>query len=332
MEPVSFLVTDSSHASACRLAASRMARELEFDETRAGRVGIAVTEAVTNIVRHAGGGTFAARPLASGDKLGIEILAIDSGPGMDDFDARARDGFSTAGTAGTGLGAMRRMSEEFDVYTRAGLGTIVRMAFWKAGGVPEPGGYEIGGLCVPKSGETVCGDAWAYELHGDGVTLLVADGLGHGPDASRAAMGAVDALRRHPDYSAIRVLDVAHARLKATRGAAVAVARHDGPGGEISFAGVGNISAVVIDGEERRAMISHNGIVGHNVHKSEEYRYAWPRRALFIAHSDGLETHWSLGRFPGLADCHASVIASMLYREHSRKRDDVTVVVARMTR
>ena len=332
MDPVSFAVSDSSHASACRLATQRMARELEFDETRAGRVGIAVTEAVTNMLRHGGGGILAARPLAISDKLGIEVLAIDSGPGMDDFDASARDGYSSAGTAGTGLGAMRRMSEEFDVYTRAGLGTIVRMAFWRTGEVPDPGPYEIGGVCVPKAGETVCGDAWAYERHGDGITLLVADGLGHGPDASRAALAAVDALRRHPDYGAVRLLDVAHSRLKATRGAAVAVARHEGPGADIAFAGVGNISAVVIDGDARRAMISHNGIVGHNVHKSEEYRYAWPRGALFVAHSDGLETQWSLGRFPGLPDCHASVIASMLYREHSRKRDDVTVVVARRTR
>src|SRR5512138_2445365 len=126
-----------------------MARQLEFDETRAGRVAIAVTEAVTNMMRHGGGGTLAARSLVNGHALGIEVLAIDSGPGMDDFHASARDGFSSAGTAGTGLGAMRRMSDEFDVYTGRGLGTAVRMGFWAGAARPEPGDYEVGGIAVP---------------------------------------------------------------------------------------------------------------------------------------------------------------------------------------
>ena len=332
MESFACVVADASHVSACRLQAQRMARSLEFDETRAGRVSIAVTEAVTNIVRHGGGGTLAARSLADGKALGIEVLAVDSGPGMEDFHASARDGFSSAGTAGTGLGAMRRMSEEFEVYTRPDAGTIVRMVFWPGTARPAPSDYEVGGISVAKSGETVCGDAWAWQTHVRGITLLVADGLGHGPDASRAASAAVEVLRRHPDNSAIRLLDIAHARLKATRGAAVAFMRHDAGRDDLAFAGVGNIAAVIIDPQARRAMISHNGIVGHNVHKSQEYRYAWPAGALLVAHSDGLETQWNLERFPGLADCHASVIAAMLYREYSRKRDDVTVVVARRSR
>lgn len=331
MEAFSYLVSDASHVSACRLSAQRMARQLEFDETRAGRVAIAVTEAVTNILRHGGGGTLAARSLVNGHALGIEVLAIDSGPGMEDFGASARDGFSSAGTAGTGLGAMRRMSEEFDVYTAPGRGTIVRMAFWNRDATPANDGYEVGGISIPRHGETVCGDAWGVEHHAHGATFLVADGLGHGPDASRAASTAVEVLRRHSDYPAVRLLDVVHSRLRATRGAAVAVLRHESARGEIAFAGVGNISAVILDGENRRAMLSHNGIVGHNIHKSEEYRYAWRPGALLVAHSDGLETQWSLGRFPGLPDRHASVIAAMLYREYSRKRDDVTVMVARTT-
>lgn len=331
MDAFSYVVTDASHVSACRLSAQAMARHLEFDETRAGRVAIAVTEAVTNMMRHGGGGTLAARPMAEGDALGIEVLAIDGGPGMRDFDESAQDGVSSAGTPGTGLGAMRRLSGEFDVYTAPGHGTIVRMAFWNRDAAPLRNGYEVGGISVPRKGETVCGDAWGLEHHPHGVTFVVADGLGHGPDASRAALAAVEVLHRHPDYPAVRLLDTAHSRLKATRGAAVAVLRHESATGEIAFAGVGNISAVLVEGETRRAMLSHNGIVGHNVHKSEEYRYAWRPGALLVAHSDGLETQWSLGRFPGLPDCHASIIAAMLYREFSRKRDDVTVLVARMT-
>ena len=324
------MIEDSSHASAARHAAQRLAHRLGFDETRKGRAAIAVTEAVTNMVRHGGGGTLVMRGLASGGAVGFEVLAIDSGPGMADFAASSRDGTSTAGTAGTGLGAMRRQSDEFDVRTAQGDGTIVRMLFWREPPQGAGGEYQVGAVVIPKSGETACGDAWAMVPHARGASFVVADGLGHGPDAAVAAGTAVDVLHRNPELTALRVLELAHARLRPTRGAAVAVIRHDAVAQEIAFAGVGNISACVVHGDSRRAMVSHNGIVGHNAHKLEEYRYPWPPGSLLVAHSDGLETRWDLNAFPGLARRHPALIAATLYREHSRKRDDIAVLVVRL--
>ena len=308
-----------------------LARDLGFDETRTGRASIAVTEVATNLLRHGGGGSLFARALARGASLGIEVLALDKGPGMENFAWSSLDGVSTGGTAGTGLGAIQRQSDEFDVYTGRDAGTILRMVFWNRETGPEPSGYEVGAVCVPKTGETLSGDAWACEIHDEGATFLVADGLGHGPDACRAAAMAVESLRSRPNDPPIRVLDLAHGRLRPTRGAAVAVMRHERSTDEIAFAGVGNIAACTWEGADvaRRMMISHNGIVGHNVHRSQEYRYPWPRSALLIAHTDGLETRWDVGAYPGLAARHASIIAAMLYREHSRKRDDVVVLVVR---
>lgn len=329
MQSISMMIEDPSHASAARHAAQRMAHQLEFDETRTGRAAIAVTEAVTNMVRHGGGGTLVMRALEQGKTVGFEVLAIDSGPGMADLAASSRDGTSTAGTAGTGLGAMRRQSDGIDIYTEPGKGTIVRMLFWRGPVERVPGDYEVGVVLIPKPGETECGDAWAMVPHARGATFLVADGLGHGPDAAIASGSAVDVLHRNSEHSAVRVLDIAHARLRPTRGAAVAVMRHDAVAGDLAFAGVGNIAACVIHGESRRAMVSHNGIVGHNAHKLEEYRYSWPAGALLIAHSDGLETRWDINAFPGLAHRHPALVAAMLYREHSRKRDDVAVMVIR---
>lgn len=308
-----------------------LARKLGFDETRTGRAAIAVTEAATNLLRHGGGGAILTQPLSRDKSLGIEVLVLDRGPGMDSFAASARDGVSTLGTAGNGLGAMQRQSDEFDVYTRRDAGTILRMVFWNRATAPDASSYEVGAVCVPKEGETVSGDAWGADLRDDGATFLVADGLGHGPDACRAGSMAVESLRSHPRDSAIRILDLAHARLRLTRGAAVAVMRHDRSTGEVAFASVGNVAACVWDGagRKRRAMVSHNGIVGHNMPRSHEYRYPWSPGALLIAHSDGLESTWDVGAYPGLVACHASIIAAMLYREHSRKRDDAVVLVVR---
>jgi anti-sigma regulatory factor (Ser/Thr protein kinase) len=329
MMPLAVAVADPSHVAAARFDAQRMARALEFDETRTGRVAIAVTEAVTNMLRHAGGGTLVAQPLERGGITGLEVIAIDRGPGMRDFTHSVTDGVSTAGSAGTGLGAMRRLSDEFDVYTGEREGTILRMAFWSGEVGTDRSPYEIGVVSVPRPGETVCGDAWGVVHDAAGATFLVADGLGHGPDAARAASAALDTLHRHPEATPLRLLDLAHGRLRSTRGAAIAVLRHDSRAEQVSFCGVGNISASVLGAEQHRSMVSHNGIVGHNVHKTEEYRYAWPRDALLVAHSDGLASHWDLAAFRGAARCHASVIAALLVREHSRGNDDVVALVVR---
>jgi len=312
-----------------------MARELGFDETRAGRAAIAVTEAATNVLRHGGGGAIFGRPLARAGSLGIEVLAVDGGRGMDSFGASSRDGVSTAGSAGTGLGAIQRMADEFDVYTHPGRGTVLRMVFWDRVPGADTDDYEIGAVCVPKQGEDVSGDGWAGEMHRDGATFMVADGLGHGPDACRAASTATEALKAKPHDLAADILELAHARLRASRGAAVAVMRHERASGEITFAGVGNIAACVWEpgSGARRAMVSQNGIVGHTAAlRKQEYRYAWPAGALLIAHSDGLESQWELSAFPGLAACPASIIAAVLHREHSRRRDDVVVLVVRRRR
>jgi anti-sigma regulatory factor (Ser/Thr protein kinase) len=323
------VLAETSQVSAVRLASQRMAHDLGLDETSVGQVAIAVTEAATNVLRHAGGGTLAARGISRGDSVGIEFLAVDDGPGMKNFAASSVDGVSSRGSAGTGLGAIQRLAHEFDVYTRPDAGTLMRFAFWH-GEVPAPeAGYEIGAIRVPRVGETFCGDNWGAQCDKEGVTLLVADGLGHGPDAAYASGGAVEALRRNPDRRPIELLDLAHGRLRPTRGAALAVMHHRAGSGEIAFAGVGNIAACVLDGGQKRMMVSHNGIVGHNVTRSEEYRYPWPARALLVAHSDGLESHWDLEAFPGIGIAHPSLIAALLYREHWRPRDDVVVVVVR---
>ena len=328
----SLVLSEGSQVSAARLAMQRMAQDLGFDETRVGRVAIVVTEAATNMLRHGGGGTLAGRAMALGGRVGLEILAVDDGPGMKSFAASSVDGVSTAGSAGTGLGAMQRLADEFEIYTRDQAGTLIRMVFWDGETPVNDSEYEIGAIRVPRVGETWCGDAWEAIVDAGGFTLLVADGLGHGPDAAHASGSAVEALRRNPEKRPIQLLDIAHGRMRATRGAAVAVLRHDAGAPEIGFAGVGNIAACVLDNGNQRMMVSHNGIVGHNVHRSEEYRYPWPPHALLVAHSDGLETHWDLGAFPGIGLAHPSLIAAMLYREHWRERDDVVVVVARHRR
>jgi hypothetical protein len=124
-------------------------------------------------------------------------------------------------------------------------------------------------------------------------------------------------------------VQAAHEALRITRGAALAVARIDYAADDVRFAGIGNVAGIVTDGHARRALVSHNGIVGHNMRKVQEFTQACVPGALCILHSDGLQTQWNLADYPGLALRAPLLIAAILMRDFSRRRDDAMVLVAR---
>jgi len=315
--------------------------DARLSEVEAGNAAIALTEAATNMLKHAGGGEVLLRTLGT-PAGGVEILALDQGRGMDNWELSARDGYSTGTSSGNGLGAMRRLSSEFDVYTRPGKGTVFRMAFWRGGVAAPDGRFEIGAVCLPVSGETECGDAWAYRPLPDGGLFMVVDGLGHGAEAAVAARAALGLLEQAEEPVAL--IERGHGALRATRGAALAVVAtqpaqslqsvqpmrpRDGTAPRLRFAGVGNVSAGIHTSEKRRQFASQPGIVGHNMRKVGEQTQSWSEDALLIMHSDGMATHWSLDKYPGLGPRHAGVVAAVLYRDLARGRDDVTVLVVR---
>lgn len=326
-----FAIDDPSQIGSARRAAAELAATLGFDETHAGRVGIAVNEAGTNIVKHARRGSLLLRALECDGTLGIEVMALDKGPGIADVAASLRDGHSTQGTLGSGLGALSRLSDDFQIFTQPGRGTALRLEVWSRPLANRRQAFEYGGLCLAKAGEAVPGDGWEARAYRDQLTVLVADGLGHGTDAHIAARAAIDVLvARHQD-SPLALIEASHASLARTRGAAVAVAKLVAAGQRGTFAGVGNIVARVEGGTNTngRHLVSYNGIVGHTIRKVQELAFPWPTGSLLIMHSDGLGTHWDLAAYPGLAARHPALIAAVLYRDYDRGRDDVSVVVIR---
>ncbi|WP_075792466.1 ATP-binding SpoIIE family protein phosphatase [Massilia putida] len=327
---LNFSVTHASDVAAARRAGQKLADSLGFDDVQAGRLAIVITEAATNILKHAGEGTVTIMRTQSGVAMpGVDVVAVDNGPGIGDLEFSLRDGISTAGTAGTGLGALRRQSDEFDVWTRHGRGAAFFMRVWRGTTPPEPCGMEVGALCTPLAGEEACGDGWAVSCNLDGATLLGVDGLGHGPEAAKAAAGAIQALEQRPAALPSEVLHTAHDLLRITRGAALSVARVDYGVGEVRFAGIGNVNAIVHDGTVRRALVSHNGIVGHNMRKVQEFTAPFPPGALCVLTSDGIQTQWDLDDYPGLRARAPALVAAILMRDFIRRRDDAMVLVAR---
>ncbi|GAC1471395.1 MAG: anti-sigma regulatory factor [Isosphaeraceae bacterium] len=327
--PMVLAMDDASRSGEARRGASAMAERLGFDETGRGKVAIVASEAATNLVKHAQGGVIVIQGLEEGTIGGVEILALDRGPGMVDVDRCLSDGFSTQGTSGNGLGAMARLSDRFDIHSLPGNGTATLARLWST---PTPSGLEFGAVSLPLAGEDACGDHWAIAEVEERTLVLVVDGLGHGPQAADAARDAVQVFReRAALLGPSEIIRAAHAALGSTRGASLAIAELSAQRHELRFAGVGNISGSILgpNAERTLSMVSHNGTVGHTIRKIQEFTYPWLPGSLLVMHSDGLGSQWRLNHYPGLASRHPGLVAGTLYRDYKRERDDVTVVAVR---
>lgn len=323
-----FAVVETSQPAAVRFAARQLADRVGFSVEDSYRSGLVATELATNLVKHAQSGEMLLRA-ASGQQPEVELIAIDKGPGMANVGAALEDGHSTAGTTGIGLGAARRMADEFDIYSTVPDGTVIVARVRPKAAARQRPRFAISGVSVAKAGETECGDAWMMDYLREGFTAMLADGLGHGhfaAQAANAALGAATALTRD---GCAKTLATVHDRIRHTRGAAAAVAEVTLARRLMTFAGVGNIAAAIVDNGTVRHAVSHNGTLGHQARVFREYTYPWPEGALLVMHSDGLSSQWSVTRYPGLRLRHPALIAAVLYRDYSRGRDDVTVVVAK---
>lgn len=323
-------VIESSQVAAARRVAVEAAAALGFDEVEAGRVAIVATELASNVLKHGGGGELLIQHYADAGGLGVELIALDRGKGIADLDACLQDGYSSAGSAGHGLGAIRRQSQYMEIASWPDLGTAVLARFGAAKdrvGATQAA-VNWGAVCVPKPGEEVCGDSWVAIDGAAGTTLMVADGLGHGPNAAAAAAEAMRLFRQHHAQPLAQILELLHAGLRATRGAAISLARIDASRSKVSFGGVGNVAGLIVTGEETRRMISLNGTAGHIASRIQTFDYPYARGVLLMF-SDGLGSKWKLRAYPGLMRLHPSLIAAVLYRDYTRGRDDVTVLAAR---
>ena len=112
-------VNDSSQAGEARRVASLMAAEAGFDEVKRGQVELIVTELARNIVNHGKGGHLLLAGWQNRDSNWIDIIAVDKGSGIPNLSAALEDGFSSSGTPGTGMGAVSRTANVFEVFTHS---------------------------------------------------------------------------------------------------------------------------------------------------------------------------------------------------------------------
>jgi anti-sigma regulatory factor (Ser/Thr protein kinase) len=319
-------VEDASAIAACRSAGVALAARLQFPAPRTGEIALAVTEAASNLHKHARQGSLLVRISRDADPPGIELVTVDAGPGLRDADAALRDGHSTAGTLGIGLGAIQRLADFYDLYSVPGHGTVLVARFWPA---RRQVNVRCAGLTRPMTGEAECGDNFGAATTGTTaagtVTGVLCDGLGHGPLAASAAAAAIAAVLEDTTPGPAVLVERAHSRMGHTRGGAIGIVQVTGT--TVLFSGLGNITATILADGSRKSMLSVPGIAGHQARAIRQFDYVAGPGAAVILHSDGLSGRWEVSALPGLASRDPLVIAAALLAEAGTRRDDASILV-----
>ncbi|MDO9712956.1 ATP-binding protein [Paracraurococcus lichenis] len=327
-----------------RAVMTELIADADLDEEDLGRVRIIVAELATNLLRHAGGGVLLLRRQlaadASGRALvganGVECLALDRGPGIADLEValagrRNLNAFPGQGQGqglGHGLGAVRRLSDRFDIHSEPGLGTAVMAQVQGRGSQALPMSlvtfpFGVGATMLPMTGCSACGDGWAARP--DGLVLVV-DGLGHGDAASAAARCVESVFSTVPaDQDLQAILAAIHSALRGTRGAAVMVLRLGATTVEVSA--IGNIAGKVLSRAGAIPLGSRWGIVGYNAAPPPSACVPWHPGDLVILHSDGCVRLTDLVDERHLRHVDPTLAAAVLLRDCTVRVDDQTIMV-----
>ena len=305
-----------------------------FTPVRVGEIDIIVSELTSNLVKHAGGGELFYRLHESLGVWTFEILCTDKGPGIENVTQMMRDGASTTKTLGQGLGALQRLSDFFQLYSLRGWGTIV---YCKVVSVrpplisPPKNVFDIKAVCVPKAGESVCGDGYCIKRFPEETHVFMGDGLGHGEKAHDAIAAACESFNACGEITPVEIIRFIHASVKRTRGLVGTVAVLNHTQKQWQICGVGNISTRLYSGLMFKHYLAYNGIIGLNIPGTmQSFTMPAENNHMLMMCSDGLRTRWDLSRYNGFNRYDPTVVAAMLYKDFVRGTDDASVLIGRV--
>ena len=321
-------IEETTQVGQARREALALAGQCGLNETESGRVALAATELATNVIKHGHGGVMHLSLVCGrGGAIGVELCTVDRGPGFV-LSECLPDGYSTHGTQGLGLGAIKRQVSVLETWSDTRGAIVLARIYADTAGKQVDLAY--GALRLPMRHEVVCGDAWHLYSDGRRMAVTMIDGLGHGIAATDAAQAGTAAAARAGLLAPTDLIARLHAGMTGSRGGAAAVACVDAASGRLEFAGIGNIAASVCDATGSRGLASHPGIVGVQYRKAQAFDLHTLPGNLLLMHSDGLQARWNLRDYPGLFQQHPALIAALLQRDFDRGRDDASVVVVRL--
>lgn len=326
------LVAGEADAAKATAKTRDFAAELGFPEVQCDEIALAAQELASNLVKHAGRGEMRLEPLKAADRSGIQITSEDCGPGLPDAERALRDGYSTSGSLGEGLGAVNRLMDalEFFSLSEGGLRIVCRRWIRPPAGSRARSRLEFGAASRSYRNLHENGDAIALRQWEGHALAGVIDGLGHGQFAQRAALSARDYVLRHFDQPLDMLFRGVGRACRATRGVVMALARFDFERDDVEIASVGNVGVHLMGSPRDSKIVVRRGVVGMTGSPSPVLTcHPWTAASLLIMHSDGIETHWQRSELESLAGAATGQIARQLLETYGRCDDDATVVVAK---
>ena len=261
---------------------------------------------------------------------GIELISIDNGPGMADLNRMLVDGMSTKNSLGHGLGAIKRMSNVFQVFTQKDWGTLMLVRIFREDLPYRKKVNEIRSLVVPKPGEETCGDRFFCNVTGQHIRVFLGDGLGHGEAASEAVSRAIESFNASTENSPCGIIREIHEAVRKTRGLVGTAAIYSFNDKTWHICGVGNILTRFITGIETKNCMPYNGIIGHNIPRSMQDTAVLNTGQTLVMCSDGIKTKWDHNKYPTLFKYDLAITAAMLFKDFARFTDDMSIAVIKI--
>lgn len=342
---LTLLIEHESDIGICRRKSVSLAKQLGFDEVKTGEVAIMVTELVTNVLKHGGrkGKILICELKTKEGQKAIEIWCCDMGPGIKNLEEAMKDGFSNKISLGIGLGSIRRFSDVFEINpgempfgnndTLTGLEQFkncIRTLKW----VPSKKwigtnrSISIGAASRGKTGEILNGDCYVVNHVSPKKTIAaVIDGLGHGKEAHLASQLAREQFIQKAGQPVDMLLNHVHSATRGTRGLVASVVSIDTENNKLSFSGIGNIEGFIVNGTEKKNLLSYGGIIGHNMRTPRVFEFPFAPGDFLCLSSDGITSRWHLEDID-LKD-HPQRNAEHIINHYSRDNDDATILIIR---
>jgi anti-sigma regulatory factor (Ser/Thr protein kinase) len=328
----SFAANDRSYFALLKKEIQRRAAEAGIPVSRLNELELIVSEITSNLSKYAKDGEILLGVFGTGNTAYVELIGIDNGPGMANPQKMLQDGITTGTSLGHGLGSIKRLSDTFDIYSIVGWGTIVLSRIYVSPDKkPKKESIQIRPLIVAKPGESTSGDGYVVRRDHNGLQLLLADGLGHGPAANEAVNMAAGSFVSEPFISPSESLRTLHRAIKKSRGAVAHVLNYNPTTGKWTCCGVGNIAVRLFGPIQHKNHMSYNGIVGHNIPNTmNDQSYSASEYHTAILCSDGIKSRWEIAKYPQILQHDPSIVAAALYKEHGRRTDDTSVIIIKV--
>ncbi len=330
---VSFNANDRSYFAILKKEIHLLAVGAGLNDKKVGEIDIVVSEIVSNLVKHGGGGQLLVKVVNEENKKGIELLSIDNGVGMTDVTRMVADGVSTKNSLGQGLGAMKRLSDVFQVYSLKNWGTIILCRLFESEHTVHKNetSTEIRSVILPKTNEKACGDGFCSIVTNKEIRLFSGDGLGHGPEAELAVVTAIEAFKKCTERSSVEVVRFINSEVRKTRGlvGTAAIFRFDER--KWNICGIGNIQTKINSLDSANGYMSYNGIIGLNMPNTlKEREFTYEQGQHMIMCSDGIKSKWDTTRYPAILRYDPSILAAAILKDYARHTDDMSVAVCKL--